>query len=364
MLYQTSNPHGGDIYSDEIRLDFSSSINPLGTPPAVLQALRDAVPLSIHYPDPYCRKAAAAISTYEGVPEGSILLGNGAAELIYAFCSAAAPRKALIPVPAFSEYESALRNCGSEVLYHQLLPEKDFLPDETFLQAIRDRKPDAVFLCHPNNPTGRLIPQELLDEIISLCEFSGIRLFLDACFLELTGTAADLNSRLAGNFRLFILKALTKSFGLPGVRVGYGLTADHEMLFRMGRSVQPWNVSVFAQAAVPAALQETAFLAEAVRLIKIEREYLTDALTALGFSVCPSDANFILFRGPEGLDTALREQGIAIRNCGNFPGLGPGWYRSSVRIHEENEALISAIIKLGFRVQSSENREQEQATNH
>ena len=349
MLYRTTNPHGGDIYSDEIRLDFSSSINPLGTPPAVLQALRDAVPLSIHYPDPFCRKAAAAISAYEGIPDGSVLLGNGAAELIYAFCGAATPRKALIPVPAFSEYESALRNCGSEVLYHKLLPEKDFLLDETFLQAIRIEMPDAVFLCHPNNPTGRLIPQELLDDIINLCEFSGIRLFLDACFLELTENAANLNSRLTKNPHLFILKALTKSFGLPGLRVGYCLSSDSALLAAMARSVQPWNVSVLAQAAVPAALQETGFLAEAVRLIKIEREYLTDALTAIGFSVCPSDANFILFRGPEGLDTVLREQGIAIRNCGNFPGLGRGWYRVSIRIHEENEALISAIRELGIR---------------
>lgn len=346
MLYQTPNPHGGDIYTDEIRLDFSSSINPLGTPPAVLQALRDAVSLSVHYPDPYCRKAVAAISAYEGVPEGSILLGNGAAELIYAFCNAAATRKALIPVPAFSEYESALRNCGSGIIYHKLDPEKDFLPDETLLQAIQANSPDAVFLCHPNNPTGRLIPTELLAEIVNLCENSGIRLFLDACFLDLTGSTTDLNSLLADHPHFFILKAFTKSFGLPGVRIGYCLSADHELLSAMARSVQPWNVSVFAQAAIPAALQETGFLAEAVRLIESEREYLSRSLTAFGFSVCPSDANFILFRAPQGLDTALREERIAIRNCANFPGLGPGWYRTSVRIHEENEVLISSIREI------------------
>ena len=91
MLYQTTNPHGGDIYTYEIRLDFSSSVNPLGTPPAVLQALQDAVPLSVHYPDPFCRKAVAAISEFEGVPEEYILLGNGSAELIYEFCRATAP---------------------------------------------------------------------------------------------------------------------------------------------------------------------------------------------------------------------------------------------------------------------------------
>ena len=343
MLYRTPNPHGGDIYTDEIRLDFSSSVNPLGTPPAVLQALQDAVPLSIHYPDPYCRKAAAAISAYEGVPEGSILLGNGAAELIYAFCNAAAPRKALIPVPSFSEYESALKAVGCEILYHHLLPGNNFLAEETLLEAIRESGADTVFLCHPNNPTGRLLPPDLLSEIIDLCEISCIRLFLDACFLDLTDSASDINSLIDSHPHLFILKALTKSFALPGVRVGYCLTADHDLLSAMARTIQPWNVSVFAQAAVPAALQETSFLTETVRLIERERKYLTDSLTGLGFSVYPSDTNFILFRGPAGLDIALRKQGIAIRNCANFPGLAPGWYRIAVRIHEENEALIRRI---------------------
>ena len=351
MLYQTTNPHGGDIYTDEIRLDFSSSINPRGTPPTVLQALHDAVPLSVHYPDPYCRKAAAAISAYEGVPEEYILLGNGAAELIYEFCKASSIRKALIPVPAFSEYESALHTIGSEIVYHRLLPENGFILGEDFLQAIRDRNPDAVFLCHPNNPTGQLIRVELLEQIVKLCEFSGIRLFLDACFLDLTGRKTDLNKRLEDHPNLFILKALTKSFALPGVRIGYCLSSDHTLLTAMSRSVQPWNVSVFAQAAVPAALQETEYLKDAVRLIERERKYLTEALSGLGFSVCPSDTNFILFRGPAGLDTALRKQGIAIRNCGNFPGLGPGWYRIAVRIHEENEELIRRMrnAKCGIR---------------
>lgn len=358
MLYQTPNPHGGDIYTDNIRLDFSSSVNPLGTPPAVLQALRDAVPMSIHYPDPYCRKALAAISAYEGVPEGNILLGNGAAELIYAFCSVSAPRKALIPIPAFSEYESALQTVGCEVLYHPLRPERGFLPDASILEAIRNSMPGAVFLCHPNNPSGRLIPADLLDEIITLCEVSGIHLFLDACFLDLSGTTSNLNSLIDTHPHLFILKALTKSFAIPGVRVGYGLSADRELLAAMGRSVQPWNVSVFAQAAIPAALQETEWLKESRRLIEKERGYLTDALTGLGFSVCPSNTNFILFQGPEGLDFVLRKQGIAIRNCANFPGLDPGWYRIAVRIHEENETLLSAIrnSEQGIRNQISGSR--------
>ena len=346
MLYQTANPHGGDIYTDDIRLDFSASVNPLGTPPSVTEALKAAISLAAKYPDPSCREAVSAISEHEGVPPEMILLGNGAAELIYAFCTAAAPRKALIAVPTFSEYEAALENTGCEVIHHQLLPEKDFTLEADFLDAIRMTRPDTVFLCDPNNPTGRLIDPDLLSAIIRLCAELDIRLFLDECFLDLTGRRSDDPSRTAGYPGLFRLKAFTKSYGLAGVRVGYCLSADSGLLSRMARAVQPWNVSVFAQAAAAAALKETDFLQKSVRIIKAEREYLTGELRNLGLFVCPSDVNYLLFRAPEGLDVRLRGEGIAIRSCANFPGLGPGWYRTAVRLHDENEILISRIRRI------------------
>ena len=120
MLYNTKNPHGGDIYDSPVELDYSANINPFGTPPAVKRAMADALEQVVHYPDPYCRKLVAAISAHEGVPESYILCGNGAAELIYSYAEAVHARRALETAPTFSEYSLALEKTGCEVLRYEL----------------------------------------------------------------------------------------------------------------------------------------------------------------------------------------------------------------------------------------------------
>ena len=346
MLYQSSNPHGGDIYTEPVRLDFSASLNPLGTPPAVIDVIKQAADHADCYPDPHCRKAVAAISHHEVVPPEFILMGNGAAELIYSFCHASAPHSALIAVPTFSEYETALAGSSCRIIFHSMLCEDDFFLQENFTETILNSKPNVVFLCNPNNPTGRLISSALLRKILSLCEIIKARLFVDESFIELCEEKPVLNTLIADHPHLFLLKSFTKSYALAGIRVGYCLCSDQYLLQRMSRTVQPWNVSVIAQSAAEAAVNEAEFLQEARAIIKTERKYLSTALGRLGFQVCPSDANFLLFRAPAGLDTKLRKGGIAIRNCANFTGLGKGWYRIAVRKHEENEILIQTMEQI------------------
>lgn len=130
---------------------------------------------------------------------------------------------------------------------------------------------------------------------------------------------------------------------MAGVRLGYGLCADASLLHEMSETVPPWNVSTLAQAAGVAALGETEFLEKTRALVRAERARLAEQLAALGFRVIPSDANYLLFRAAPGLDAAMREQGILIRNCENYAGLRPGWYRIAVRTRAENEALIRAL---------------------
>lgn len=130
---------------------------------------------------------------------------------------------------------------------------------------------------------------------------------------------------------------------MAGIRLGYCLCADNALLHDMAATSPPWNVSSLAQSAGVAALAERDFLQRTLSLVRTERRWLTDNLTALGFWVCPSHANYLLFRGPLGLREGLLQQGIAIRGCGNYNGLDDGWYRIAVRPHGENEALITAI---------------------
>ena len=342
MLYQTENRHGGDIYGG-IALDFSANVSPLGTPRSVTDAIERALPELYRYPDPYCRTLVQTISEYEGVPKNFVLCGNGASELIYAYCGAVRPKRAMELAPTFSEYSLALRRTGCEVVRFALKQEENFDLRENFLPFLAREKIDALFLCNPNNPTGRLIADDLLEEILRICREKNIALFVDECFLSLSDGGVDLTPSLSDFPQLFILKAFTKGFGMAGLRLGYGLSADEALLRKMSAAVPPWNVSALAQAAGVAALSDAEFLERNRAVIRAERPRLEERLRELGFWVCPSQANYILFRGEAGLADRLRERGAAIRDCANFEGLGPGWYRAAVRLREENDALLDAM---------------------
>lgn len=343
MYYAKTSPHGGDVGRAGVELDLSANINPLGTPASVIKAAEEALARSDRYPDPYCRGLTAAISAYEDIPREHILCGNGASELIYSFCAAERPKTALEFAPTFSEYSSALEVNGCRVERHFLRPEDAFLPDSSFLGHIERLRPDAVFICSPNNPTGRLIPPPLLDEIFSLCRKEGIRLFVDECFLDLSDAPEGMKKLTAHHPGLFILKAFTKNYGMAGLRLGYCLCSDTALLARMAELTAPWNVSAPAQAAGEAALREREHVLKARELIRAERALLASALAERGLSVVPSEANFLLFRGPAELGEKLLERGVALRSCANFPGLSPGWYRTAVRGRGENLRLISAL---------------------
>lgn len=348
MLYQTSNPHGGDLYGRSVKLDFSVNTNPLGTPLSVVRAVESSAQSLCRYPDPCCRELTAALAAYEGVRPDAILCGCGAAELIYAFCGALGAERALVPVPTFLEYGAALEAAGGEAIPYPLQEEDGFAVTEDFLAEAERTDCQVVFLCNPNNPSGQMIAPELLEEVCRVCRRRDIRLFVDECFLELSdaGRGASLAKYLDAFPNLFLLKAFTKSYGMAGLRLGYCLCGDGALLTAMSRRAQPWNVSLPAQAAGIAALEEGAFLESARQLIRRERPFLAGELDKLGLWVCPSQANYLLVRSGRPLAGPLLERGILIRDCSNYEGLGPGWYRLAVRRREENRVLMDALQEI------------------
>lgn len=346
MLYQTVNPHGGEIYRNPTVLDFSANINPLGTPPGVKQAVEASLPLLSQYPDPYCRDLVAAISEFEQVPREQVLCGNGAAELIFSLCAALKPQKALLPVPCFSEYQTALKTVGCHAEYYPLPETQGFALTEDFLDALNRFDGSLLMLCNPNNPTGRVVEQPLMEKILSCCAEKGIFLFVDECFLDLTEGGQSLKGKLTQYKNLLLLKAFTKSYGMAGLRLGYCLSGNAGLLEGMGRSVQAWNVSLPAQLAGIAALQEQDFLNRARDIIHTQRPIMTGAMEHMGLTVIPSRCNFLLFHSERELRAPLLERGIQIRSCANYPGLGAGWYRAAVKLPEENKRLLTAMEEI------------------
>lgn len=342
MLYKSTNVHGGDVYSDADVMDFSANTNPYKTPEKVKEAVIKSLDIIDRYPDPYCRELKKAISENQKLPEDYILCGNGAAELIYSYIRAVKAEHIMELAPTFSEYSIAT-DANTRIDRYILSKDEDFVVDEGILYFIEEKRPQVFFLCNPNNPTGRLINNKLLGEIISLCKQKNIRLFLDECFLDLTKNGVSAVENLEKNSHISILKAFTKSYGMAGLRLGYILSSDEKLLSAMAREVQPWNISTPAQKAGVVALREKDFLQKTVETVEQERDYLTKNLKDIGITVYPSDTNFILFFAKENLGEKLLQRGIKIRDCSNYVGLEKGWYRIAVRLNKENQRLINEI---------------------
>ena len=351
--------HGGDIYTamekgtakEEI-LDYSANINPLGMPEGVKRAIGKVLDDCDHYPDPLCRRLARAVAEKEGVPEERLIFGNGAADLIFRLTAAIKPENALIPAPTFAEYEQALRSAGCGVGIHALCEENGFALGEGFLSELTDDL-DLIFLCNPNNPTGRLIERDFLRKVLDLCEKKNIFAVVDECFLDFVTDpqAVTVKDWTAEYTRLFILRAFTKNYAMPGLRLGYGICGNRKLLDRLTAAGQPWSVSLLAQEAGVAALKEDAYLEEARQLIFRERKRLVQGLSELGYQVFPPAANYIFFRLPDKNDPTyaarftedLAEEGILIRSCANYRGLKTGYFRIAVRGKEENERLLREL---------------------
>lgn len=350
--------HGGNIYGNEIEYDFSVNLNPLGPPKSVQDALVAAMNHVEEYPDPEYRELRRGLANYWQLAEEQIVPGNGASELIPGIIRTLSPKTCMVTAPCYSGYETALNAADPSCRIHRIFlrEEDDFTLPENICQEIARVKPNLLILTNPNNPNGKRISVNRLRTIADACRTAGTVLLMDECFLALSGGDEDSLIHRIGEEGLpptVVLRAFTKTFAIPGVRLGYAVCSG-SLAARIQRELPEWNLSVFAQyaglAALEAAAPETVtpgtsgYLAASVEMIAQEREYLTAELKKLGFRVFPSDANYILFQSRDReLHRKLLDKGILIRDCRDYHGLTAGFYRTAVRTHRENTALLRCL---------------------
>ncbi len=342
--------HGGDwaAFQEEygsLPLDFSANISPLGIPRRVLEAAGKALESADRYPDPASRALRRKLALYHGIPEERIVCGNGAADLIHRLVRCLRPKHALLTVPGFGEYRKALSSADCSVETLHLRPETGFRLNHGLTEMIR-KGTDLVFLTNPNNPTGALTEREELLEILSACREAGSLLVVDECFMDFVAEPErfSLCARLPDQPGLVILKAFTKSWAMAGLRLGYVLCGSEKTAEQIADEGQPWPVSLPAEAAGIAALEEQGYLERLRELISSERRRMRGALAGLGLNVIPGEANYLLFYSEEkALSEKLRKKGILLRDCSSFEGLEEGWYRTAVRTEAENEVLLRAL---------------------
>ncbi len=363
--------HGGDIYSNAgVRLDFSVNTNPLGMPHFVSDAARESIDRCSSYPDVNYTKLKAELAAVYGIDKRDIIVGNGAADIIFSAVRALNPKRGIVISPAFGEYEAALEAAGAERSYFDTKEEDGFRTrTDEFLQWIKvnavtskisheDGNTDTVlFLCNPNNPTGTVLGAGELTYILDFCEENNIFVIVDECFLEFCDPGRTLSAaeRVREHSKnLLVLSAATKTYAMAGLRLGYGFCANRGLTDKIDDVRQPWSVSIPALAAGESLFapqnekKREEYLTDSRALIKREREYLKCSLEKIGFAVFDPEADFIFFKddsdGQGGrLYNALLEQGILIRNCGSYRGLDGSYYRAAVKDHRANMILAGEL---------------------
>jgi len=336
--------HGGFHFTHASDwLDFSSNVNPYGPSPCIWDAMR-AAPIGRH-PDPRATPLREALAKIENVDPGRLLVGNGSVELIYHLAVAylRADDRVLVVAPTFGEYAAASAIMGAQVIYHRVQPENDFVLDmEALLAEARAGNPRLIFLCNPNNPTGKYLPRESIEKIVRACP--NVLVVLDQAFIRFVADAWD--SRALLDFdNLIILRSLTKDYALTGLRVGYALAAP-AVIEAIEKVQPPWSVNTLAQVATIAALRDEKYLRDSLVAMARAKNDFVNELTQLGMSVVPSQTNFFLMQTRSAAELALqlREQKIVVRDCASF-GL-PIHVRIATRKPEENARLIDALGRI------------------
>lgn len=351
--------HGGEVWEivkgDFNRfkiLDFSANVNPLGPSPLALNAIKKNLWRIPYYPDLNSTQLKFAISNYIGnIESENIILGNGSTELIYLFTDVFLKRgdEVLIPQPTFSEYERASLKSGGKVKF--IKTNNDFTIDINKILSEINSKTKIIFLCNPNNPTGKILSKKELEKVVSEAYNKNVLVFLDEDFIEFIPNFEFYTLiKMVNQFpNLFIIRSFTKIFALTGLRIGYGI-ACKEMIKLISNFKMPWNINILAEIAALATLSDNQYLKKTYEIMNCEKPYLYKGLKRIhGLKPYPTYANFILINireigltGSE-LKKRLLNYNILIRDCKSFKGLDEYYIRVSIRKRDENKFLLESL---------------------
>jgi threonine-phosphate decarboxylase len=341
--------HGGDHPPGII--DCSVSINPLGPPPGAVDAYRAALSRITSYPPPKSAALEKRLATWFGIEPRNVLAANGTTQLIYLLARVLEPARPFVVVPTFSEIANALAGEGLPPEPIFLAPEHQYRLDLRQVDEALAGHAGAIFLGRPNSPTGTMVTMLEIGEIAARCERRGCWCVLDEAFIDFVDPPESAVQMATQNPRVIVLRSLTKSFAIPGLRLGCVVAAD-EVVDALRDAIEPWSVNVVAESVGLACLEHAdAYLMRTRALIAAERAYLANGLArAAGVRVFPSVANFLMLAveaevAPRTFGAHMLSHGVAVRDLRTMPGCTAGLYRVGVRNREDNERLVNEAEK-------------------
>lgn len=372
-----SKIHGGNIFQfaheQQIEpyevIDFSANINPLGPSQRGLDALNDQLRYISHYPDATNDDVLNAIADTYGMDKNQIIVGNGAAELLYAICRLPGYTGAFVPAPGFSEYKEALEASNIPVRDIFYRPREDdngkpyfevpYLALETFAAELKGQDGRIiVFLGNPNNPDGTLLDKAHIRTVASMLKDANSLLVIDESFIDfvdnepLRDNDQSMRSLINEFDNIIIVHSFTKFYAVPGLRIGAAF-GNEKLISQLHQYIPSWSVNTLAQAYTEAALNDVNYIKRTKQELNEERAFMYNALDAIeGITVYPPSANFMLFKvNHEGItantiNENLKRDNMIVRNCDSYVGLNNQWVRIAIKDHDTNIKLVEKLTDI------------------
>ncbi len=360
MLQHQDHFHGSDlekieqiygIRKEEI-ISFSANVNPLGLSVQLRDSLAAHLDAITSYPDREYTELRKVIAAYCDTEYDRIIVGNGSTELISLFIQIEHPAKAMIIGPTYSEYEREVSLGGGTSLYFPLKESADFQLNLEQLEAQLNESIDLLIICNPNNPTSSAITRKDMRSILDICKQHDICVMVDETYIEFAERYDEINAVSLTNYynNIIILRGISKFFAAPGLRLGYAITGNKDLIKAVNTKQNPWTINSLAEIAGKLMFTDDAYICQTKELIRQERQRTVASLREIeGLKVYEPTANFVLVRilrdditADTMFDAAIREK-MMIRNCSTFPFLDNKYIRLCFMRPEDNERLLSCI---------------------
>ncbi|MBI0583435.1 MAG: histidinol-phosphate aminotransferase family protein [Methanomassiliicoccus sp.] len=346
--------HGGDVWGRADVRDYSSNVNPLGPPARLYEYMAGAANDMENYPDDSCAELKEAIARRYDVRADNIMMGAGSAELIRLFPEVFVHPgdRVVMPRPTFSEYGFACRLMGARLIDLPLPEDDAFRLDVDDLIGEMVPGTRAVYVCNPNNPTARMLSRGEVLELVEEASRRDIMFFLDETLLELSERDRDVScvGEVEAHDNLFIIRSFTKSFAMPGMRIGYGF-GSREVVRYMDAARLSWNLGTLEQRVAARLMnEEQDHVRRAVAMLVEEKERMRHQISLILDSEVRLPDSYFFFHPLNGMGLtspqfreAMLRQNVLVRDCSSFGPPCGGYSRFCVKTRDKNEEFLSAL---------------------
>ncbi len=362
MIKHKDHFHGSDLekiesiygIKKEDIISFSANVNPLGVSPLLRATLSEKIDAITTYPDREYTSLRKCIADYCHTDYENIIVGNGSTELISLFIQIEHPKKALVIGPTYSEYEREIALGGGTTLYYPLKEKDDFALDVEDFVAQLNESIDLLVICNPNNPTSSCITRKAMRRILDVCKQYDIYVMVDETYVEFADNMAEIDSIPLTNYynNIVILRGTSKFFAAPGLRLGYAITGNKDLIKAINTRKNPWTINSLAVVAGETMFKDTAYIEATKQLISAERKRCYQALAASpDYKVYKPSGNFMLAKivnenlTSEYLFDKAIKQGMMIRDCSTFPFLDNKYIRFCFMNPEDNSRLLKCLLE-------------------